>query len=276
MKISERSISALAKIVTGDSQISPYKSGPTLVRLFNEFGANDVYGQGFPSRWYYAEEKIRAINDTHTLSDLIRTIFDPREWLAFEKSPDEAVAYLNDYLKFDGFEVVEDGDFFLVRNLTSGAVAFDYPSQKSREVNQIFIDQQIKKCDRKLSENDFDGAITNARSMLEAVLSEVDLELSPQSPPPYDGDLGKLYKRVQNLLNLEPRRTDIEGPLKQVLGGLASIVSGLAGLRNKMGDAHVRSYQPAKRHAVLVVNAAKTLAAFVVETKEHNVAKGTR
>ena len=60
MRISERSISALAKIVTGDSQISPYKSGPVLVRLFNEFGAKDVYGQGFPSRWYYAEEKIRS------------------------------------------------------------------------------------------------------------------------------------------------------------------------------------------------------------------------
>ena len=42
-----------------------------------------------------------------------------------------------------------------------------------------------------------------------------------------------------------------------------------------MGDAHVRSYQPAKRHAVLVVNAVKTLAAFVIETKEYNVTKGT-
>lgn len=275
MKISERSISALAKIVTGDSQISPYKSGPVLVQLFNEYGANDVYGQGFPSRWYYAEEKIRAINDTKKLSDLILAILDPREWLEFDKSRDEAATYLNDYLKFDGSEIVKDGDFFLVRNLTSGAVEFDYPSQKSREVNQVFIDQQVKKCDRKLAENDFDGAITNARSLLEAVLSEVEQELSPQSPPPYDGDLGKLYKRVQKLLNLEPSRTDIAGPLKQVLSGLASIVSGLAGLRNKMGDAHVRSYQPAKRHAVLVVNAAKTLAAFIVETKEHNVTRGS-
>lgn len=47
MKISERSISALAKIVTGDSQISPYRSGPVLVRLFNEFGANDVLWSRF-------------------------------------------------------------------------------------------------------------------------------------------------------------------------------------------------------------------------------------
>jgi hypothetical protein len=141
-------------------------------------------------------------------------------------------------------------------------------------VNQLFIDEQVQKCDRKLSERDFDGAITNARSLLEAVLCEVERELSPESVPPYDGDLVKLYRRVQKLLNLEPSRTDIAEPLKQVLGGLVSIVSGLAGIRNKMGDAHVRSYQPAKRHAVLVVNAAKTLAAFVVETKEYKLAKG--
>ena len=140
-------------------------------------------------------------------------------------------------------------------------------------MNQLFVDQQVKKCDRKLAENDFDGAITNARSLLEVVLSDVEQELSPESPPPYDGDLINLYKRVQKLLNLEPSRSDIAEPLKQVLGGLASIVAGLAGLRNKMGDAHVRSYQPAKRHAILVVNAAKTLAAFVVDTKDYNISK---
>lgn len=275
MRISERSISALAKIVTGDSKISPYRSGPALVRLFNEFGANDVYGQGFPSRWQYAEEKLRTVNGTPQLVAVIRSVLDPRDWFECDHKPDEAVAYLNDYLKFDGLEVAPDGEFFGVRSLRGGAVAFDYPSATTRNVNQLFIDEQSKKCDRKLSENDFDGAITNARSLLEAVLCDVEQELSPENPPPYDGDLVKLYKRVQKLMNLEPSRTDIAEPLKQVLGGLASIVSGLAGLRNKMGDAHVRSYQPSKRHATLVVNSAKTLAAFIIETKEHNVAKAS-
>jgi hypothetical protein len=275
MRVSERSVSALAKIVTGDSKISPYKSGPVLVRLFNEFGANDVYGQGFPSRWYYAEEKIRAINGKPQLAALIRAVLDPRDWFEFDHKPEEAVAYLNDYLKFDGLEIARDGEFFGVRSLRGGAVAFNYPSAASRDVNQVFIDEQTKKCDRKLSENDFDGAITNARSLLEAVLCDVEQELSSENPAPYDGDLVKLYKRVQKLLNLEPSRTDISGPLKQVLGGLASIISGLSGLRNKMGDAHVRSYQPSKRHATLVVNAAKTLAAFVIETKEHNVSQAS-
>jgi hypothetical protein len=274
MKISERSVAALAKIITGDSQISPYRSGPVLVRFFNDFGANDVYGQGFPSRWRYAEEKIRASNGTSQLPALIRAVFDPRDWLQPDFSREKAVAYLNDYLRFDGYEVIPEAEFFLVHALAGGAVAFEYPSRASLEVNHLFIQEQVKKCDRKLAENDFDGAITNARSLLEAVLTQVERDISSVEPPSYDGDLLRLYKRVQRLLNLEPGRSDIADPLKQVLGGLASIVSGLSGLRNKMGDAHVRSYQPAKRHAVLVVNAAKTVSAFIVEAKEHIVSSG--
>jgi len=43
-------------------------------------------------------------------------------------------------------------------------------------------------------------------------------------------------------------------------------VSDLSGLTNKMGDWHARTYKPDKRHAVLVADSAKTLAAFLFET----------
>lgn len=273
MKISQRSIAALVKIVTGDSKISLYKSGPMLVRLFNEFGGNDVYGQGFPSRWYYAEEKIRSLNGSNALAGLIREVLDPRDWREFQMPRDAAVTYLNDYLKHDGYEIVPDGEFFAARPVAGGAVVFQYPSQTSREINQLFIDEQVKKCDRKLADGDFDGAITNARSLLEAVLTDIEQDLSQQEPPAYDGDLIKLYRRVQRLLDLEPGRTDISEPLKQVLSGLTSIVSGISGLRNKMSDSHVRSYRPSRHHATLVVNAAKTLAGFVLDTKDLQVLK---
>ncbi len=48
MKISERTVSAISQIITGDKAISPYRSGPKLVKFFNEFGTNAVYGRGFP------------------------------------------------------------------------------------------------------------------------------------------------------------------------------------------------------------------------------------
>ena len=100
---------------------------------------------------------------------------------------------------------------------------------------------------------------------MEAVLRELEAELETE-PQPYDGDLPKLFKKIQRQLNLNPGRPDIEGPLKQVLTGLSSIISGISGVSNKMGDRHVRTYRPLKRHAVLAVNSAKTLATFLFET----------
>src|ERR1700736_415606 len=64
MKISERTVKRLGEIITGDKGILPYRGGPKLVSFFNECGTNHTYGQGFPSRWMFAEECIRQFNDT--------------------------------------------------------------------------------------------------------------------------------------------------------------------------------------------------------------------
>lgn len=265
MKLSKKTIGALGKLITGDGGQTPYRSGPDLISLFNGYGANDSYGPGFPSRWRYAESQLNRLNNTPKIGSLIREIFDPREFLHTSYNQTTACNHLNDWLKYDEYEVVLENGFPRIRDLKRSTVkcklSFEGPEQEQR----LFIEQQLGKADDKISEGDFDGAITNARSLIEAVLTELECELD-SNPVPYDGDLPKLYKRVQKLLQLDPARPDIEGPLKQVLSGLASIVSGLSGLSNKMGDRHVRTYKPDKRHAVLVVNAAKTLAGFLFET----------
>jgi hypothetical protein len=274
MKLTERTISAIGQIVTGDEQLSRYRSGPQLVRLFNDFGANDVYGQGFPSRWQYAEEKVRSLNGTSAIGSLLCQILDPRELLDTEFQAESAVEYVNARLKYDGYEVLIDNGLAKVRDLSGVSVTCEHPFQGSEKEGHLFIDEQIQKAETKIKEGDYDGAITNARSLLEAVLMELETTLDDQAPP-YDGDLPKLYKRVQKLLNLEPGRPDIEGPLKQVLSGLVSIVGGIAGLSSRMGDRHVRSYKPAKHHASLVVNTAKTMANFLFETHQYQNGKGS-
>ena len=100
---------------------------------------------------------------------------------------------------------------------------------------------------------------------MEAVLTQIESNLDSE-PPQYDGDLPKLYKRVQKLLNLDPSRPDIDQSLKQVLSGLVNIVHGLSGLSNKMGDRHVRTYKPSRHHAILVCNAAKSACNFLFDT----------
>ena len=271
MNICERSVSALGRIITGDEGLSPYRSGPVLVKLFNEFGANDIYGQGFPSRWDYAEQKIRVINGTSALPALIRHVFDPRDYIGTEFDIEVAIEHVNKYLAFDNYEIAPDRNQFVVRELSGSIVPFEHSFSEGSNANTRFIDEQLDKCDKKIAEGDFDGAITNARSLLEAILSKIEADIDP-SAPQYNGDLLRLYKRVQKNLDLEPSRKDIDSSLKQVLTGMVSIVNGLAAIRNRMSDAHVLSFRPSKRHAKLVVNAAKTVSDFLLEVQAYREA----
>ncbi len=80
MKISEKTIQFLAKSLCGDIGLVPYKTGPQLVDFFVHLGANDQYGEGFPSRWRYTEEKVREFNDSKTLKEIIELSLGPRDF----------------------------------------------------------------------------------------------------------------------------------------------------------------------------------------------------
>jgi hypothetical protein len=99
-------------------------------------------------------------------------------------------------------------------------------------LSHAFIMEQIEKCRTKMGQGDYDGAITNARSLAEAVLAAIEKEWNSNAPD-YDGDLPKLYKCVQKHLNLSPENPKISNSLKQTLTGFISIIGGLFGLSNR-------------------------------------------
>lgn len=186
---------------------------------------------------------------------------------------DDAIKLINKNLKYDGYEVVPDGLMYKVRDLSAGKVKLEASAKIPDELSQLTIDENIRKCETKLSEGDFSGAITNARTLIEAVLIGIEKDQDANAAE-YDGDLVRLYKRVQKLLNLEPDRKDISDSLRQILSGLTSIVNGLAAMRNKMSDAHAATYRPSRHHAKLAVYAATTLADFLFETKNYQQQRG--
>lgn len=81
----------------------------------------------------------------------------------------------------------------------------------------------------------------------------------------YD-NLPKQFRVVAKKLRIDAERTDLDDNLKQAVRGFAHVVDGLAPIRNKASDAHARVRKPEAHHAHLVVNAAKTLATFLVES----------
>ncbi len=275
MKLSPYTVKHLAKIISGDSEGWPYRKGPELVKLFNQYGFRDVYGQGFPSRTSYVEEKLMVMSGKEIVKDLIKDILDPRAWLDPTKplkTVDECAEQLNELVKHDNLEVIKDGLYYKVRDLSGSLIKPELPFQKASAITEIAIEGQINKCRDKIASGDYDGAITNARSLVETLLNSIEQELDPNAPAP-DGDMIRGYNRVRTLLNLDPGRKDVSDALKQVLTGLATIVHGLATMRNKMSDAHGTLYRPARHHAKLAVNSAKTLADFLFETLAYQKTK---
>lgn len=128
-----------------------------------------------------------------------------------------------------------------------------------------FIDEQIEKCNKKVGEKDYDGAITNARTLLEETLLFIESKIIGNRLE-YDGNLMKLYKRVGKKLNLEPNDKNTENSLNEILRGFASIISGLSAISNNSSDRHAQNYKPDKRHANLCVNASFTICKFLFES----------
>jgi hypothetical protein len=135
------------------------------------------------------------------------------------------------------------------------------------------IRDELKKCDIKILEHDYAGAITNARSLLEGVFKEIIFTITGEHPNSKN-DLVKLSNDARKALNLDPSKQEIVEPLKQVITGLASTVQGLGTIRNVVSDSHSRKYEPDAHHAILVVNASKTIASFIFGTFQYQQAKG--
>lgn len=118
-------------------------------------------------------------------------------------------------------------------------------------------------------ENDPEGAVTLARTLLESVCKHI---LDGRGTPyKHDADLPALYKATSTELNIAPSQHS-EQIFKQILGGCTAVVEGLGALRNRLSDAHGQgklSVKPAPRHAELAVNLSGAVAQFLIATDEH-------
>ncbi len=114
--------------------------------------------------------------------------------------------------------------------------------------------------------DDPDGAITMARTLLETVCKNI---LDAQGIEyKVNVELSELYKITAEYLNLSAGQ-HTEVTFKQILGGCSGVINGLGSLRNKLGDAHgygKSKLKPAPRHAELAVNLSGAMALFLVST----------
>lgn len=138
--------------------------------------------------------------------------------------------------------------------------------------NSDFILQQISKCKNKMNTKDYDGAITNARTLVEEILLSTEERIQGVRQT-YDGNLPSLYKRVAKQINMFPSDNNLENSFNEILRGFISIINGISGLSNRIADRHATHIHPQKHHAKIVVNSSMILAEFFLESFEYQSTK---
>lgn len=277
-------IKALVDTITGgggNDQTVPigiYRSGPKIEQFFLDCGLDMRIGAS--SRVPATTDFLRRTADQWDSDELIKRVIlkvcDPREYLS---DPDKAAAvreHLNRALEPDGLAVtVISGKAHLTEKNATGAIVEPFTS-KLATLDFDTVQIEIARALLSLKE-DPEDAVTAACSLIEAVCRSILIELGLSLPSRKDVD--GLIRAVQEPLGLSPGRTDLplemEQDIRQILSGLTSVAKGVGALRTHAGDAHGREKGYKRidaRIAQLSLNAAMTLALFLIETwerKEH-------
>jgi len=105
MILSKKSLEKLRQLINEETE---YRSGQKLVEFFNHLGFNDSYGQGFPSRWMYTDEKLNQINGTPELDKCVKNVLSPVNFIGRFQELDEHIRDFNQYLTFDKWKILRN------------------------------------------------------------------------------------------------------------------------------------------------------------------------
>lgn len=260
MKISNKITEQIGKLIAGDTGSAPYLTGPQLVKFYNDCGFDDQYREGFPSRWRYSTDKIVSCNGTPRLKSTLEEFTDPRRFNGDEHLVEKIVGDINQVIKYDGFALIKKGNTYKILDTQ---VSFIEP-ETIATIGHEFVIEQIEKCQQKIAIEDFNGAITNARTLCEAVFIHI-IETIEKVEVKNDGNVINLWTKAKKALKLDLKKDEIPDFVFQILSGLESSINGLAALSNRAGDRHANKFKTKRHHAKLAINTTMTLCDFLID-----------
>ena len=137
-----------------------------------------------------------------------------------------------------------------------------------QNVNREYIREKTYQANEDVEEGRLDSALTKARTLLEETFCYA-LELRGEHKDRKE-DIYSLYKRVKVLYKMCPNHS-YDNRVNDLLNGLEKILKSLTEMRNLASDSHglgSARITIEKRHARLFVNAALTMAEFVLSVAE--------
>ncbi len=261
----------------------PYLSGPDLCAISTKFGLPSTYTWGGVnlSRWQYLDNLFTHCIKTGRCSDLLAYLFGKQQISskfsghgadeidkAYAHFSQTIIDKINGTLYFGGHELTVISGHFVVRAI---GAKVEVQAPKIKNIDRDYIKSISERAMEDIRQNNFDGAITKSRTLLEEVFCYV-IEKKNVSPST-SGNISDLYKRVKDLYHMHGD-ANTDRRINTLLSGLEKIISSISEMRNKNSDAHgvgAARISIEEHHARLFVNASLAMADFIlsVETKEN-------
>lgn len=255
----------------------PYLSGNDICSISNKFGYPVVY-EGMKSRWEYLKDLITFCIRSERVSDLLSYLFSKQRFStklsgltsehienAYKTITNSVIEHINGELYFGGNELVLIAGTFAIREIGK-TVSVEAPIIKI--IDRSYISNLCERSLQAIETDDFDSAVTKSRTLLEEVFCYV-IERKGQTPAD-KGDIKGLYNEVKKLYNMHQNK-DTDRRINMLLSGLEKILSAITEMRNKNSDSHgvgANRINIAEHHARLCVNAAVTMADFILAVSE--------
>lgn len=170
MILQQKSLEKLRMLINEQTE---YRSGPKLVDFFNDLGFNDSYGQGFPSRWAFTDERLAKINGTPEIDKCIKRLFAPINFIGRFSELDKHIDDFNEFLAFDNWKVIrKDKEITFTK---ADKINFNEGSKEIKEDDFL----NIKFDEISLDKIGLDSVIVNA---LKLRLEEIQKCLSVNAP----------------------------------------------------------------------------------------------
>jgi len=227
-----------------------------------------ISGQRRQAAWPYLRSiDLSKPNETYRLLPVFDAALERLAELRDSAEPTSNFARLRGRLQSDGFVVGADGRLRPKDNLV-------VPDLTTRDLDSSIIRQHLRRLEHGL-DGDPALVIGSSKELIESVCKMVLKSAGVQFDDKRE-DLPGLVKKTLVELQLHPSSakagTDgkILQPVRQILGALSAITSGIIELRNEAGTGHGRgeTAQLSGRHSHLVAGAAITFTRFILETFE--------
>lgn len=274
------------KIEGKDSDIKismPYLSGPALCDISNHFGlpATYAWNGGGQSRWAYLDDLMKYCIKNSRESDLLAYLFSKSQFVdklqghtpevieyAHAQIVDIVIKQINGILYFGGNELAVVGNIFVIQKIGETVTV---AATTLKQIDRTYITSLTERALKDVVDGNYDSAITKSRTLLEEVFFYA-IEKKGETPSE-SGDIGKLYNQVKQLYNMHQSK-EMDKRINGLLSGLEKILSAISEMRNKGSDSHgvgAKRINIAAHHARLFVNAATTMADFVLAVSENAI-----